>query len=274
MTANEAQIEYWNGAVGERWAKLQETLDAGLAPITAALMPFVNARPRERVLDIGCGCGTTTFLLAKAVGPEGNVTGVDISEPMLAVARARGRGVNFRKADAATHLFHPTHDLVFSRIGVMFFDDPPSAFANIRKALKPRGRLAFVCWRDVGENLWASAPFAAARALLPQAAGARPARAWPLRLRRWRAAAGDPGKGGLSRSRYREAGFRHAHGRHACRCGEAGAQHRPARPCGCGTSRRACGRGSKAWSRRTREIRPPPTASRRRPPAGWCARTI
>lgn len=167
MTANEAQIEYWNGAVGERWARLQETIDAALAPITAALMPFANPRPRERVLDVGCGAGTTSYALAKAVGPEGNVTGVDISEPMLAVARARSIGVNFRKADAATHLFHPTHDLVFSRFGVMFFDDPVAAFANIRKALKPRGRLAFVCWRDVKENAWASVPFGAARELLP-----------------------------------------------------------------------------------------------------------
>ncbi len=167
MTANEAQIEYWNGAVGERWARLQETIDASLAPITKALLPFANPRPRERVLDIGCGCGTTSYALAKAVGPEGNVTGVDISEPMLAVARSRGIGVNFRKSDAAIHLFHPTHDLVFSRFGVMFFDNPVAAFANIRKALKPRGRLAFACWRDVAENPWASLPFAAARDLLP-----------------------------------------------------------------------------------------------------------
>ena len=161
MTANEQQIEYWNGPVGERWARLQEQIDASLAPITVAAMPFANPRPRERVLDIGCGAGTTSYMLAKAVGPEGNVTGVDISEPMLAHARSRGIGVNFRKADAATHLFHPTHDLVFSRFGVMFFDDPAAAFANIRKALKPRGRLAFACWRSVNENLWASLPFAA-----------------------------------------------------------------------------------------------------------------
>jgi SAM-dependent methyltransferase len=167
MTANAEQIEYWNGPVGERWARLQETIDASLAEISAALIAFANPRPRERVLDIGCGAGTTTYALAKAVGNEGSVTGVDISEPMLAAARARGRGVNFRKADAATHLFHATHDLVFSRFGVMFFDDPVRAFANIKKAIKPHGRLAFVCWRDVTENLWASAPFAAAREYLP-----------------------------------------------------------------------------------------------------------
>lgn len=121
----------------------------------------------ERVLDIGCGCGTTTILLAKAVGPSGTVTGVDISRPMLAVARGRGANANFLEADASEHGFKPTHDLVFSRFGVMFFADPVAAFANIRKALKPGGRLRFVCWRTAAENLWASAPLEAARHLLP-----------------------------------------------------------------------------------------------------------
>jgi SAM-dependent methyltransferase len=167
MSSNDQQIEYWNGAVGERWARLQQTIDRNLAEITKSLLPFAAAKPGERVLDVGCGCGTTTLLLSKAVGGGGDVTGIDISAPMLAVARGRGAGTNFLEADASLHLFKPTHDLVFSRFGVMFFADPAQAFANIRKALAPRGRLAFVCWRDVTENLWASAPFAAARALLP-----------------------------------------------------------------------------------------------------------
>jgi len=167
MTGNAEQIEYWNGAVGERWAAFQDVLDKALGAISDAALAFAAAKPGERALDIGCGCGTTTYALAKAVGPSGSVTGVDISEPMLKVARGRGTGVNFMKADAATHLFHPTHDLVFSRFGVMFFADPAAAFANIRKGLKPHGRLAFVCWRNALENLWASAPMAAARPLLP-----------------------------------------------------------------------------------------------------------
>ena len=172
--SNAEQIEYWNGPVGERWARLQETIDNNLGEITKGLMPFAAARPGERVLDIGCGCGTTTILLLKSVAPDGNVTGVDVSQPMLAVAQSRGASANFMHADASTHLFHPTHDLVFSRFGVMFFADPVAAFVNIRKALKPHGRLAFVCWRDVKENLWASAPFAAARALLPPQEAADP----------------------------------------------------------------------------------------------------
>jgi SAM-dependent methyltransferase len=164
---NGEQIEYWNGAVGERWAAFQPVLDHALAAISDAVLAFAHATPGERVLDIGCGTGLTTFALAKAVGPGGSVTGVDVSRPMLAVARGRGAGVNFREADAASQLFHPTHDLLFSRFGVMFFADPAAAFANLHKAMAPHGRLAFVCWRDMKENLWASAPMTAARPLLP-----------------------------------------------------------------------------------------------------------
>jgi ubiquinone/menaquinone biosynthesis C-methylase UbiE len=167
MTSNAQQIEYWNGAVGERWARLQETIDGNLASITEGLMSFAAAKPGERVLDIGCGCGTATIMLSKAVGPSGDVTGVDISAPMLAVARSRGASANFLEADASVHLFKPTHNLVFSRFGVMFFADPTTAFANIRKAVAPHGRLAFVCWRAVQDNPWSTAPFAAARDLLP-----------------------------------------------------------------------------------------------------------
>ena len=167
MSNNAEQIEYWNGAVGERWAAFQPVLDKALSSISNAALAFAAVKIGERVLDIGCGTGTTTYALAKAVGPSGNVTGADISKPMLTVARARGTGVNFREADASNHLFHSTHDLVFSRFGVMFFANPAAAFANLRKALRSHGRLAFVCWRDVKENIWASAPLDAARSLLP-----------------------------------------------------------------------------------------------------------
>src|SRR5581483_7884631 len=122
--ANDDMIEYWNGPVGERWVRLNAELDLALSKISDALLAFAAAGPGERVLDVGCGCGTATFALAKAVGPAGDVTGVDISRPMLAYARSRGAGVNFIEADASVHRFHPTHDLVFSRFGVMFFADP------------------------------------------------------------------------------------------------------------------------------------------------------
>ena len=171
MASNEQQIEYWNGRAGQRWAAQQERIDWNLAEITEAVIPFARAKPGEHILDIGCGCGTATLMLARAVGPNGSVAGVDISAPMLAVARARAHSgqadIPFIEADASVYDFQPTFDLVFSRFGVMFFADPFAAFANIHKAVAPKGRLAFVCWRSMPDNMWAAAPFAAAKHLLP-----------------------------------------------------------------------------------------------------------
>jgi len=171
MASNEQQIEYWNGRAGRRWAAQQERIDWNLAEITEAVIPFARAKPGEHILDIGCGCGTATLMLARAVRPNGSVAGVDISAPMLAVARARAHSgqadIPFIEADASVYDFQPTFDLVFSRFGVMFFADPFAAFANIHKAVAPKGRLAFVCWRSMPDNMWAAAPFAAAKHLLP-----------------------------------------------------------------------------------------------------------
>lgn len=169
MSGNQDQIDYWNGPAGKRWAEAQESMDRNLAAINDGLLRFVAVKPGEKVLDIGCGCGTTTFAFADTAGPNGRVTGVDISAPMLGVARARAgsKPVEFLEADASAHAFKPEYDAVTSRFGVMFFADPTAAFANIRKALKPGGRLAFVCWRAMPENAWAVTPFMAARELLP-----------------------------------------------------------------------------------------------------------
>src|SRR5579871_5249975 len=92
--ANAQQVEYWNGPVGERWARLQESIDLHLGEITEALIDFAAPKPGERVLDVGCGCGTTTLLLAMKTRPEGSVGAIDISVPMLNVARARAMAQN------------------------------------------------------------------------------------------------------------------------------------------------------------------------------------
>jgi SAM-dependent methyltransferase len=171
MTENGMQIEYWNGEGGERFARSQEAIDRSMAKITDAAIAFAAPQTDERVLDVGCGCGTTTFRLREKVGPNGATAGVDVSKVMLNVARARAAAANadvaFVEDDAAKHDFQPVFDLVFSRFGVMFFADPVAAFANIRTALTKTGRLAFVCWRSLPENFWAYTPLMAARPFLP-----------------------------------------------------------------------------------------------------------
>ncbi|HEY2068602.1 MAG TPA: methyltransferase domain-containing protein [Rhizomicrobium sp.] len=168
MADNAQQIEYWNGDVGARWARLQETMDASLAAISGRLFAFAAVKPGEVVLDVGCGCGTTSLELARA---GAKVDGADISVPMLTVARARAKAaaldIDFVEADASSFDFPPDYDLIFSRFGVMFFDAPQMAFANLRKALAPGGRIAFVCWRSAKENDWARVPMEAAKDLVP-----------------------------------------------------------------------------------------------------------
>lgn len=171
MSGNEAQIDYWNGQGGDRFARNQSAIDSGLAKLTDAVMAFAAPQPDERVLDVGCGAGTTTFRLRERVGPNGATAGVDVSARLLQVARARADAahadVAFVEGDAAVHEFQPVFDLVFSRFGVMFFADCVAAFKNIRTALSPGGRLVFVCWRGLSENLWAHAPLMAAKPFLP-----------------------------------------------------------------------------------------------------------
>jgi SAM-dependent methyltransferase len=167
--SNAEQITFWNGEAGAKWVSAQDRLDDMLAGITARLLQSARIAAGESVLDVGCGCGDTSLQLAAA---GARVVGVDISEPMLAHARqrteqARAANLEFLRADAAEYRFEPRFDLVFSRFGVMFFADPDAAFANLRMALKPTGRLAFVCWRDWRENEWVRESTAAVRPHAP-----------------------------------------------------------------------------------------------------------
>jgi ubiquinone/menaquinone biosynthesis C-methylase UbiE len=155
---NSDQAAYWNGPAGRRWMERQDTQDVLLAPISKLLLDRSRPEIGERVLDIGCGCGATTIELAQRVGPAGHVLGMDISAPMLRRARERapaGLPLEFVLADATVHAFEPGRsDLLFSRFGVMFFADPVLSFANMRKALRSGGRLAFASWREPRHNPW------------------------------------------------------------------------------------------------------------------------
>jgi SAM-dependent methyltransferase len=164
---NAEQIVYWNDQAGPKWVAVQALIDDQIRPLGHLAMERAQLRAGERVLDVGCGCGDTSLELARRTAPGGSVHGVDISAPMLERARAQatatGAAAQFTRADAQTHAFGAaSFDVLFSRFGVMFFADPTAAFANLRRALRPQGRLAFVCWQAVGDNPWMFVPFVAA----------------------------------------------------------------------------------------------------------------
>jgi SAM-dependent methyltransferase len=166
--SNDGQIEYWNGPAGRKWVDVHRQLDVMLSPITAALLDRAAIEAGERVVDVGCGCGDTTIAIAEKGAA---VWGIDISEPMLAVARSRrpeAGEVAFSQADASSQTFTPDHSLVFSRFGVMFFDDPRAAFGNLRTALTAQGRVCFACWQPPNRNPWIAVAGAAVQPFLPE----------------------------------------------------------------------------------------------------------
>jgi len=165
---NSEQIAEWNGALGQRWVAMQRDIDRIVVPFGDAALKAAAPQPGERVIDIGCGCGDTSIEIARIVGEAGSVLGVDVSQPMLEVARSRGALANcahlaFREGDASEAGLPANTDLLFSRFGVMFFSQPSQAFSHLRKSLRTGGRCVFVCWRTPRDNPWAMTPLAAAR---------------------------------------------------------------------------------------------------------------
>ncbi|MGD9966759.1 MAG: class I SAM-dependent methyltransferase [Hyphomonadaceae bacterium] len=165
------QREYWNSKVGEEWARQADRTDTMFAALTETAMTALALAPGERVLDIGCGAGATTLAAARQVGPGGRAVGVDISQPLLALARERSQSsrldVSFIEADAANaDVPGGPFDAAFSRFGVMFFEDAIAAFARIRRSLRSNGRLVFVCWRTFPENGWSWTPVKAIEPML------------------------------------------------------------------------------------------------------------
>ena len=167
MTKASFQQDYW-AREGEHWVREADRYDAMNGPFGEAMLDAVKPRPGERVLDVGCGNGATTIAVARQIAPGGEVIGIDLSGPMLALARRRAQethceNLQFLQADAEVHRFEDGgFDAVVSRFGTMFFERPEVAFGNLHRVLKPRGRLAMVCWQDMRLSEWIAVPGAAA----------------------------------------------------------------------------------------------------------------
>ena len=169
--ANAEQRAYWNRDEARHWVDQQRRYDEMLEPFGAAMLEAAAVTTAEHVLDVGCGNGATTRLVARSAA-QGTALGIDLSEAMVERARetARAEGVEnvtFEVDDAQTRAFEPVFDCAISRFGVMFFDDPVAAFTNIRGALRQGGRIALVVWQELAKNDWMSVPISAALAHVP-----------------------------------------------------------------------------------------------------------
>lgn len=173
------QNRLWNGTAGQAWIAAQEVLDRMFEPFETRLVEEVVAASGRHVLDIGCGTGATTLAVARRLGTNGIAVGLDISEPMLATARARAQRDNvpatFICADAQTHAFEAaSFDMIISRFGVMFFDDPVRAFANLHRAVTRNAGLRAIAWRGPADNPFMTTAERAAAPLLPGMPPRRP----------------------------------------------------------------------------------------------------
>ncbi|MEU3750189.1 MULTISPECIES: class I SAM-dependent methyltransferase [Streptomyces] len=168
---NTGQAQAWNGPEGSHWAAYQDRWDAVNDGFNKLLLDAAGLAHNAQVLDIGCGAGRTTRLAAR-LAPAGRAVGLDLSGPMLDRARATARdeavaNAEFLQGDAQVHPLSPdTFDAAISRYGVMFFADPAAAFANLGRALRPHGRLAFVCPAEPEGNEWITA-MTSLRGILP-----------------------------------------------------------------------------------------------------------
>ena len=189
--SNTLQKEMWNGRAGESWVRHNSLLEQLLAEPGRECMNLLPLTPAMQILDVGCGCGNQTLELAARLDASSTVIGVDISEPMLGLARelkaandnALSAEVQFALGDASEPLFdEASFDAIYSRFGVMFFEEPVAAFSALRNSLKPGGKLGFVCWRKPKLNPFFNAPMEAALTVLPAPAPSAPGAPGPFGL--------------------------------------------------------------------------------------------
>jgi ubiquinone/menaquinone biosynthesis C-methylase UbiE len=173
------QTKLWNGVAGRAWVGTQDLLNQIFRPFEDLLVDAVRGGSASRLLDVGCGTGSTTLAVARLLGESGRCIGIDISDPMIAAARLRaereGIPASFIRADAEIHAFEPaSFDMIISRFGVMFFDDSVRAFANLRRAAANHANIRVIAWRSAEENPFMTTAERAAAPLLPNLPVRRP----------------------------------------------------------------------------------------------------
>jgi ubiquinone/menaquinone biosynthesis C-methylase UbiE len=176
---NSDQTKLWNGPASRGWVEAQQLLDRIFKPFEDLLIDAVAARSRLRVLDVGCGTGATTLAAARLPGIAGGVLGLDISAPMIAAAQGRAEReqlpARFICADAQSYAFEAaSFDMIISRFGIMFFDDPVGAFQNLRRAAQDGAELRLIAWRSAVDNPFMTTAERAAAPLLPNLPARRP----------------------------------------------------------------------------------------------------
>jgi SAM-dependent methyltransferase len=155
--SNREAAEAWSGPLFDRFVSYRDLVADGLGVHGEVALELYPPPPGARALDLGCGFGDTTQRIAELVGTEGEVVGLDVSEPFVELARSEAEGVanvSFTSADVQVADLGGPYDYAFSRMGLMFFANPVQALGNVRAALSPGGRLCAVVWRRKLDNLW------------------------------------------------------------------------------------------------------------------------
>jgi ubiquinone/menaquinone biosynthesis C-methylase UbiE len=165
-------VDFWNEILVPKFVRFRHILVDGLSHHSAKVFPRLEVRPGDKVVDVGCGFGDTAIELARRVGPEGRVLGIDCCEAFLAFGREAAategvRNVEFVEADVQTYPFRPEFDFCFSRFGTQFFENPVAALRNMRTSLKPRGTMTMIVWRDIADNPWLGLPRKIVAGILP-----------------------------------------------------------------------------------------------------------
>ncbi|KPQ05609.1 MAG: Methylase involved in ubiquinone/menaquinone biosynthesis [Rhodobacteraceae bacterium HLUCCA12] len=154
-------VRFWNDVLAPKFTRFRHVLVGGLTYHSEAVFPKLPVKAGDRVLDVGCGWGDTAVKLARIVGPDGEVVGIDCCDAFLAdaktdLARTDLTNVTFLRGDAEVALPEGSFDFVFSRFGTMFFANPVAGLRNMRRALRPGGRMVHIVWRDRADNPWLS----------------------------------------------------------------------------------------------------------------------